>query len=262
MSLARTWLTRAPALLVAAALLGACSTTSTPRTTEEGANEQEAAILNVRLGVAYLQQGNLAIAKEKLERALKQNPRDPNVHAALALLYERLGSPAQVDAHFNTAMRLAPRDPDISNNYAVYLCKAGRHAEGVKRFERAARNALYRTPEAAYTNAGVCLRRAGRAKEAEEYFRRALEKRPNYAEAAVQLGDLYLEQGRTTEARARIDHYLGEFAPTPDLLLLGVRVSRTLGDRLAEQRYARRLRLDFPDSDAARALAELTRNPG
>lgn len=251
--------TRLVALGAVALLIGACG--SSPER-QETTNDQDAASYNVQLGVAYLQQGNLAIAKEKLERAEKQNPRDPNVHAALALLYERLGNPSQVDAHFRTALRLAPRNPDISNNYAVYLCKNGRHAEGVQRFESSAKNPLYRTPEAAYTNAGVCLRQAGRTKDAEEFFARSLSIRPNFAEAAFQVGDMYLEQGRAAHARARVDQFLAAFPATPDLLLLAVRISRSLGDRVAEARYARKLRLDFPGSDAARALAELTRNPG
>jgi type IV pilus assembly protein PilF len=248
-------------LAAVAVVLAAVACSSTPETTRD-TNDNDAAAYNVQLGVAYLQKGNLTIAKEKLERAEKQDPRNPDVHAALALLHERLGNPALVDRHFQTALRLAPRNPDISNNYAVYLCKNGRHAEGVQRFERSAKNPLYRTPEAAYTNAGVCLRRAGRVKDAEGYFVRALASRPNFAEAEYQLGDMYLEQGRTPEARARVDKYLGAFPPTPDLLLLAVRVSRSLGDRVAEARYARKLRLDFPGSDAARALAELPPNPG
>ncbi|HKZ74579.1 MAG TPA: tetratricopeptide repeat protein, partial [Steroidobacteraceae bacterium] len=136
----------------ATALLAACS--SSPERAAGATNADQAATYNVQLGIEYLRQGNLAIAKEKLERAVKQNPRDPNVHSALALLHERLGNRKEVDAHFRTALRLAPRNPDISNNYAVYLCKTGRHAEAVQRFEASAKNPLYRTPEAAYTNAG------------------------------------------------------------------------------------------------------------
>ena len=36
-----------------------------------------AASANLQLGSAYLQQGNLPVAKDKLERAVKQAPRDP-----------------------------------------------------------------------------------------------------------------------------------------------------------------------------------------
>lgn len=224
---------------------------------EERSAQQQAAAANLALGVAYLRQGNLAVAQEKLAKALKQNPRDADVHTALAVLHERLGNRSQVDSHYRSALRLAPKSPEIQNNYAVYLCRTGRAQEGVRRFQQAAANPLYRTPEAAYTNAGVCLRTAKRPEEAQRSLERALAVRPSYAEATYQLGDLHLERGRADEALRLLESFLGRFEATPDLLLLGVRGARQACDRLAFERYARRLRVDFASSDQARAAATL-----
>lgn len=247
------------AAVAAAALLGSCSSSPVRQEKSRGDN---AADFNVQLGIAYLQQGNLPVAKEKLERAEKQNPRDPNVHNGLGLLYERLGRSADADAHYRTAVRLAPQNPDISNNYAIFLCQNGRADEGVRRFLDAARNPLYRTPEAAYTNAGVCQRNAKHLDEAEANLKRALQIRPNFAEAAFQLGDLQFERGRLNDARLQVEQYLASFDATADLLLLGVRTAHALGDRLAAEKYARRLRVEFPGSQQMRAIPELSRNPG
>ena len=96
--------------------------------------KESAAKTNIQLGVAYLQQGNYPLAREKLERSLKQNPKDPDVHTSLGLLYDRVGETKLADKHFREALRLAPSNPDISNNYAIYLCKNGRVEEGVERF--------------------------------------------------------------------------------------------------------------------------------
>jgi len=252
----RMRLARAALGAVLALALAACVTQSVNGPV---GSTSEAAVYNVQLGAAYLEQGNLPLAKEKLDRALKENPNDPNVHSVLALLYERLRDPKRADAEFRTALRLAPRDPEIANNYAGYLCRTGRVDEGVRRLLEAARDPLYRTPEVAYTNAGVCLRGAHRDAEAERYLRQALDTKPNFAEAAFQLGDLEFALGRVADARKRVDSYLGSYSATADLLLLGVRASRALGDRLAAERYARRLRVDFPDSAQTRAL---TANPG
>lgn len=240
-------------------LLAACSAAPSNK---ERSPRDSAANYNVQLGLAYLQKGNLPVAKEKLERAEKQNPRDPQVHDALAMLYERLNEPKLVDSHFRTAVRLAPDNPSILNNYAVFLCRNGRTEEGVSRFHQAANNRLYETPEAAYTNAGVCLRAAKRYDEAEENFTRALRIRPDFAEAAYQLSDLKFDQGKPVDARAQIDRYLASFEATPELLLLGVRVAHSQGDRLAAERYARRLRVEFPDAQQTHAIPELSRNPG
>ena len=222
----------------------------------------DAAGYNMQLGLAYLNRGDLGLAKQKLERAEKENPHDPNVHSAMAMLQDRLGHPELADKEFKEALSLGPSSPDILNNYAVYLCRTGRIDEGVKSFEEAARNPLYRTPEAAYTNAGVCLRGAKRDTQAAMSFQRALQVRPNFAEAAYQLADLDFSRGEVQEARETVDRYISAFEATPDLLLLAVRISRQQGDRVGEERYGRRLRLDFPTSDQARALAELSHNPG
>jgi type IV pilus assembly protein PilF len=242
---------------ITALALAACGTNA-----QRATKQRDAARYNAQLGIAYLHQGDLPLAKEKLDRALQENPDDPSVHSARALLFDRLGNPAKADAEFRTALRLAPRDPDVLNNYAVYLCQTGRTDEGVRRFEEAAHNALYRTPEAAYTNAGVCLRAAKRDEDAARNFKEALRVRPNFAEAAYQLADLEFHRGKLADARTDIDTYLNAFEATPDLLLLGVRVARAQRDRVAAERYARKLRLDFSGSDQARALADLDRNPG
>ena len=244
--------------IAAALLLGGCSGLNP----QKASRAHDAANYNVQLGIAYMNQGDLQRAKDKLDRALSQDADSADVHSARAMLFERMGDNAHADAEFRSAQRLAPHDPKVLNNYAVYLCQSGRNDEGVKRFIEVANNALYPTPEAAYTNAGVCLRAVKRDDEARADFIRALQRQPNYAEAAFQLATLQFQHGELAPARASIDGYIGSFPETPDLLLLGVRVAHAQGDRVAEQRYARKLQLDFPGTDQARALAELGHNPG
>lgn len=240
------------AAVMLASVLGGCASSGAPPRAADPTRSETAAAYNLQLGVAYLQQGNLALAKDKLERALAQNARDPNVHGALAMLNEKLGKLPDADKHYRTALKLSPRNPDLTNNYAVFLCRTGRVEDGVKRFMDAARNPLYQAPWRAYTNAGVCLRSANRLDEATVSFGRSLRIRPNDAEALFQLADLELGRGRAPAARELLDRYLLTFPATPDLLWLGVRTARAQGDRLAEERFLRRLQRDFPDSEQAR----------
>jgi type IV pilus assembly protein PilF len=246
-------------LLVSAAVLALVGCASA---TNKAKKKGDASNYNMQLGMAYLNQGDLGLAKEKLDRAVAENPSDPNVHSAMAMLQDRLGHPDQADKEFKAALSLGPRSPDVLNNYAVMLCRTGRVDEGVKAFEEAAHNALYRTPEAAYTNAGVCLRGAKRDTQAAMSFRRALRVKPNFAEAAYQLADLDFRRGEIKDARETVDQYIGAFEPTPDLLLIGVQIARKQGDRMAEEKFARKLRMDFPSSDQTRALADLSHNSG
>jgi type IV pilus assembly protein PilF len=234
-------------------VLDGCVITRSPHLANDHA-QQDAAADNVQLAMAYMQQGNLPRAKEKIDKALQEDPANANAHSVLALFYERVNDQKKAESEFREALRLAPGDPGPLNFYGVYLCGQHRVDEGVTKLLQVATNPLYRNPEAAYTNVGVCLRTAHRDEEAESAFHRALTVRPDFAEATYQLADLELAHGRALEARTRIERYLGQYNPTPDLLLLGLRAARTLGDARSVAQYTRTLRTDFPDSEQARSL--------
>jgi type IV pilus assembly protein PilF len=248
------WLTVTTVLIVAAFSQAGCVSADGRKPLKQADPKETAAKYNIQLGTAYLQQGNYNLARDKLERALKQNPRDPDVHTSLGLLYDRTGDVKGADRHFREALRLAPDKPDLSNNYAIYLCKYGRVEEGVERFTEVAANKYYRTPEVALTNAGVCLRGAQRLDEAEAKFLGAIKARPNHSEATVQLANLYLERAQVAEARKIVDTYLGAFRPNADVLYAAVTVARAAKDRVAEEKHSRTLRLEFPESAQARSL--------
>lgn len=214
-----------------------------------------AAQANMQLGSAYLQQGNLPVAKDKLERAVKQAPRDPAIHGLLAMLYLRLGQESRAESEYRAALALAPRDPEQLNNYAVFLCGAGRIDEGVARFQEAARNALYRTPWVAYTNAGVCLHSARRDAEAEPLYVRALQVQPDYAEAVTQLVELQLAQNRAADAYGRVADFLRRNPATAEVLLLGWRAARAEPNPVNTAQMAWRLQTEFPDSEQAHNVA-------
>jgi len=82
---------------VVAAALGLAGCVSSGDDKPTAKSDTDAASYNLQLGFSYLQQGNLVVAKDKLERAQAQNPRSPTVHSALGMLYERLGDPKRAD---------------------------------------------------------------------------------------------------------------------------------------------------------------------
>jgi type IV pilus assembly protein PilF len=241
------------------AMLVACIALAAPAHAQERAASEDpdvtAARFNAQLGIEYLRANNVTAAQEKIEKALQQNPREPAVHTAAALLYERLREPRKADSHYARALRLDSDNPEMQNNYAVFLCRSGEQAKGRKLFEKAATNPRYRTPEIAYSNAGVCARSAKDLASAEKNFRQALAARPTMPDALLQMADISFERGNGLQARAFLQRYFQATAATPDALLLGVRVEQSLGDTAAANEYAARLKKSFPASEQARQLA-------
>jgi type IV pilus assembly protein PilF len=234
----------------------AFSSCSGSKTVADQNQRVEAAKLNMQLGIDYYRQGNLQQAKEKLERSLEQDPRNATTHAAAGLLYDRLGDTNKAEEHFSRAVSLDPKNPDIRNNFAVFLCGHKKYERGEKQALEAISDPLYKTPEAAYLNAGFCARGSGDLKRAEQYFRRALAVQPRFAQALLEMIDVEYQAQNYLAARAFLERYMAVQAPGPAALWLGIRVERALGNKALAGDYARRLTSEFPSSDEAKEFLE------
>jgi type IV pilus assembly protein PilF len=230
--------------LVPCLLLAGCISTET---NPVEVSLDDAARANLQLGAAYLQRNDLALAREKLEKAVEQDPDLPSARAYLGLVYERIGNQKDARRQYDAAIRLAPDEPSIVNTYGGYLCRHEERKEGIKYFLRAARNPLYLTPEAAYVNAAVCARGIPDPEAAEDYLRRALALNASYRSALLQLADLSMDTGQPLQARAFLQRFHAAGSVTADSLALSVRVETALGDRDAAVASFKELDRLFPD---------------
>ena len=74
----------------------------------------------------------------------------------------------------------------------------------------------------------MCARDAGQAAAAEESFRAALARNPNYSEALLNMMELSFQQRNFLQTRAFVQRYLGALAPSAPVLLTCVNVEREL----------------------------------
>jgi type IV pilus assembly protein PilF len=245
----------AGALLVSA--LAGCKSSPPPYQPPDRHKKPEpaqAAIANMQMAVEYMRLNNLARARERIERALDEAPENPSVQETAGLVYERLNEMAKAKHAFAAAARLGKDDPDILNSYAGFLCRTGKSAEGEKVFIEVAKNPVYRTPEVALLNAGVCVGSAGDVVDSERYFNRALTIKPNMPEALLQLGNLALSRGDSRQALDYVQRYLAVNQPSAEVLWLGFRAQRKLGDNTNAAVFGRRIQVEFPDSQEAQML--------
>ncbi len=241
-------------LILAAA---ACVTTSSRPTPVPGP-AGEAAEYNLQLGISYLRKGNLQAARQKLERALEQDPDLATAHAALGIVFERLEDPEGAERHYRRAVDLNSSDPDNLNALAVFTCSRKQDPQAaLKLFDRAI--AIPLSVSAAnrpmlYTNAGTCAKSVDLARS-EAYLRGALAEDPLFPDALFQLADVTLERGNAFQSRGFLERYLARVKATSAALWLGVRIEQALNDRAAAARYGEQLRREFPEAVETRLLA-------
>lgn len=254
--------------LSAALLLAACGSKE-PRREEppqlQAAKPQEAvpaspkerARAHTELGAGYYQVGQYKTALEEFREALQIDPGFVPAHSMMGLVYMELKEDDKARQSFERALRIDPADSDANNNYGLFLCNRKREKDSLRYFMAAAKNPLYSSPQEAYTNAGVCARRAGSTAEAMEFFQRAVQLDPSYARALVNLAQMQFAAGQADRAKLNLSRYM-QVIKTPDAssLWMGVRIERQLGDRAAMMSYAAQLESRFPDAQETRLLRE------
>lgn len=224
---------------------------------EEPTRGQRAAAINVQLGVGYLKNGNLKLAKVKLDRALEQDPRLSTAHWSYALLEMRLGNEKKAEQHFRKAIALDPEDSMARNNYGLFLCNRGRIDEALEQFHMAVKNRMYIEPESAYTNAGICVLKQAETDLAETEFRSALKANSRYPQALYQMAKLTFSQRHYLQSRAFLQRYEDIAVDTAGSLWLGFQIEHQMGNYAQAEEYAQRLKQQYPESRETTSLLEL-----
>lgn len=86
-------------------------------------------------GVAAIERGAEAAAKNLFERALAADPDNASAHTYLGALADRAGDLKTAERHFAAAAIAAPFLSSTRNNYGAILLRTGRHALAAAQFE-------------------------------------------------------------------------------------------------------------------------------
>jgi type IV pilus assembly protein PilF len=222
-------------------------------------DRRKAAEANAQLAIAYMSQGDMTTARDKIEKALEQDPHTATTQLAAGFVYDRLGEDKKAQEHFEEALKLSRDDPNVQNSYAAFLCLKGDSKQGEELLLLAAKNPLNRAPAVAYANAGRCARSGGRLAEAEKYFRQALGYNPDQPDVLLQMAQVQFELGDNLQARAFLERYASNAPVSAQSLWLGYRIETALGATAQAALYADRIRKDFPMSSEMSDLREAER---
>lgn len=246
-------------VLAAAVLVFAMASASAQSVADNEPDKRKAAQANAQLALAYLREGDLSSAREKLEKALEQDANITETQLAAGFVYDRLGEDDKARAAYEKAVKLSRDNPQVLNSYGSFLCLKGDRQQGEKLLLQAAESPLNRNPEFAWANAGRCARADGRTKDAEGYFRRSLAIRGDQLDTLFNLAEIEHELGNDLQARAFLERYASLAPISAASLYLGYQIERGLGDDEQARLYAERLKREYPMSAEVSALLDAER---
>lgn len=241
-------------VFLAAGCVSQSSTESRPVTDSGGADARRRAEVHTGLAGEYYARGNFAVALEEARAALKDDSTYPYAHNMIGLVYMELREDIAARDAFDRALRLSPNNPELLNNFGWFLCLRNDIDRGLGMMQSAAANTLYASPEKAWLSAGLCMRRVGRVPEAEEFLRRAVLIRPDLIGALFNLAELAFERGSIKEAETYLLRYMRMGQPSHEALVLGVRIARANGDKVAEDSFMQQLRRRYSESPVLKEL--------
>lgn len=237
--------------------------------------DRDNAGIATNLGIAYFAAGRLAEAEAMLAAATAEDPTLSIAHRTLGQVLVALGRTEDAAVTFRAAIALVPDNAEAWHglglaldshgdrdgaekalrrsvelgperaealiDLAMILHRAANAAESVALFERARR--LAPLDAVAQNVYGAALFDAGRPEDAERAFRFAIAKRPDFADAWINLGNTLCALHRPLHAVACYDRAHGVGAADAALW-----INRGHANKQAD-------RLDAADDDYARAIA-------
>ena len=218
-------------LLLLVSLLVGCVTTGdvSPMKTEKG--RKEALDAYVKLGIAYIQQGDTQRAKLPLKKALEIDSSNPDAHAALGVAFQVEMEPKLADEHFRKAISKRPGDARLLNNYGGFLFEQKRYEEAHDVYLKATEDSLYSERSRVFENLGVTALQMGQQKQAKEYFQRALRLNSRQPRALLEMAQMSFEETAYVPARRYYEAF-SELSPqNARSLLLGARLAEIFEDR-------------------------------
>lgn len=246
-----------PLIILTSSMLSGCvshevySGTETP-IAERSFDNVAAAKQRAQLGLTYLQKGNSAQAKFNLNKAIEFAPNIEAVNVSMAYYYQTVGELDSAEAYYRKAINSSDASGDGMNNFGVFLCKQKKYSESEAVFLKAIKVPEYTRASASYENLGICSRKAGQLKKAQEYFGMALQYDPRRQVSLIELAEIDVETGDYLKARTQLVRYHRVVAESAESLTLGITIEQGLNDVDAARRFGILLLAKFPASIQAK----------
>ena len=149
--------------------------------------------------------GNYQAAVPIYERVLKLDPKNVQALNILGVMNIKAGNLKVAEDYLRRAVRLRPNCGSARYNLGHLLEQTGHHAEAVEQWEKAAKA---QNDERAADYWGQYLVRQGRAKDAIQWFRVALNIRPEFTDARFHLVGALHQTDNIQEALTHLEYIL------------------------------------------------------
>lgn len=212
--------------------------------------------LRLNLVESHISGRQYQIALQELIKVESSADHLSRYHFDAGLIYLGLDELDKSREGFAKAVEIDEDFAEAWNNLGKVLEAQGKDAEAEAAYRKAFGILTYVTPEFAAYNLGSLLLRTGRAKEAEDFGRKALARNWRYIPAYKLLSDAFIAQNRMDDAESVLKSGLeADMSSTSTMLALAEHQVR-IGKTLEAKELFERIATQYPKSGEARAARD------
>jgi type IV pilus assembly protein PilF len=204
------------------------------------------------LAVGYMKEGKRELALRAINNGLEIDDDYPELLNVLALYYSSDGESELAEKQYKKALRSDSSYTATYLNYGKFLFQKERYDESCSMFKKATEDVMYPKRDGAFYNYGLCLKKQGKTKEAEDALRRSYVNDPRNWQVVLELSLLKFESGDFEESLQWYNKFLTMSRQTAKSTWLGVRLMHVTGDEDKMAGYALYLKNQFPSSQEYR----------
>lgn len=236
--------------------LAGCGAKAGSRGMSSGSITPKEVELRLNLVESHISGRQYQLALQELMKIEDDADHMSRYHFDSGLIYLGLDELDKSREGFARAVEIDENFAEAWNNLGKVLEAQGKDAEAEAAYRKAFGILTYITPEFAAYNLGSLLLRTGRAKEAEDFGRKALARNWRYIPAYKLLSDAFIAQNRMDDAEAVLKSGLeADMNSTSTMLALAEHQVR-IGKTLEAKELFERIATQYPKSGEAKAARD------
>jgi type IV pilus assembly protein PilF len=217
-------------------------------TASDETDAQKRAKIRLELAVGYLAQGQTNVALDEVKLAIAADSRSADAFNLRGLIYMRLNDFILARDSFNRGIQINPRDGNIFHNLGWLACQESRYPEALLNFDKAMSSPSYGEQAKTFLTKGICLLRAGDARQAENNFLRSFELDASNPIATFNLANLLYKRNDLVRSQFYIRRLNNSDYANAESLWLATKIEKKLGNTQGVSQLTDRLRKQFPTS--------------
>jgi type IV pilus biogenesis/stability protein PilW len=164
-------------------------------------NDTKNSQYHYQLGISYLNDNNIQPAFAELQKAVKLNPRDKEIHHALGVIYlTKLEDYPKAIEHFQEALAIDRNYSEAATNLGNTYANMKQYNEAIESYRMALSNPQYKNAAMALNNLGMVYYRLSNLDDAVSAFKEALKRYSDFHAPYYGLALCYNAKGQYGDA--------------------------------------------------------------